>query len=192
MVIGITGGIGSGKSTVTQYLISKKYKVIDADKISHEVTRGQTDTVKELAKAFGICILKEDGTLNRKKLAEIAFADPKKKDLLQKIVTDRVVKQIKEDVKTSTEKIIFLDVPLLFETGLDSITDKIWLVSADENVRIKRVMERDGITEEQVKDRMNCQMPEKEKMKRAHVVIDNSGDRQFLYNEIEMELKKYA
>ena len=191
-VIGITGGIGTGKSTVTQFLLSKNYRVIDADLISRQVTRGKTETVDKLAQAFGKKILKEDGTLNRQALADQVFGNQEREKLLEKIVTQKVVSIIEKQVSEAREELVFMDVPLLFETGLDRLADSIWVVTACEELRIRRVMERDKITCQQVKSRMNCQMPEEEKLKRATVILDNSGDKETLFKKIEMELEKNA
>ena len=191
-VIGITGGIGTGKSTVTQFLLSKNYRVIDADLISRQVTRGKTETVDKLAQAFGKKILKEDGTLNRQALADQVFGNQEREKLLEKIVTQKVVSIIEKQVSEAREELVFMDVPLLFETGLDRLADSIWVVTACEELRIRRVMERDKITCQQVKSRMNCQMPEEEKLKRATVILDNSGDKETLFKRIEMELEKNA
>ena len=191
-VIGITGGIGTGKSTVTQFLLSKNYRVIDADLISRQVTRGKTETVDKLAQTFGKKILKEDGTLNRQALADQVFGNQEREKLLEKIVTQKVVSIIEKQVSEAGEELVFMDVPLLFETGLDRLADSIWVVTACEELRIRRVMERDKITCQQVKSRMNCQMPEEEKLKRATVILDNSGDKETLFKRIEMELEKNA
>ena len=191
-VIGITGGIGTGKSTVTQFLLSKNYRVIDADGISRQITNGRTETVEKLAQAFGKKILKEDGTLNRQALADQVFGNQEREKLLEKIVTQKVVSIIEKQVSEAGEELVFMDVPLLFETGLDRLADSIWVVTACEELRIRRVMERDKITCQQVKSRMKCQMPEEEKLKRATVILDNSGDKETLFKKIEMELEKNA
>lgn len=195
-VIGLTGGIGSGKSTVSSYLQSKGYYIIDADKMAHEMTVKGSSCLESLVKEFGPSILTEDGELNRKKLGAIVFADQEKKLRLEELTTKVIVKTIEKEVfdlrREEKYDIIFLDVPLLFETGLDRICDGVALVTADEEVRVERVVKRDGTTPEQVRLRIRNQMGTEEKIRRSTNIIDNSKGKEELHQNIEQLLAEYA
>lgn len=194
-VIGITGGIGAGKSTVSGYIASLGYPVFDADEVSRGLTADGSPVVDELAETFGEEILVRKGVLNREKLAEIVFSDPEKNRKLRKIVTMKVreagIKWISEYRKKEKYDIIVLDIPLLFETGSEDLCDAVWFITADDDVRRRRVMERDGVTAEQVKSRMKSQMPEKEKAQRSDEIVDNSRGVEELHRTVDALLKKY-
>ena len=194
-VIGLTGGIGSGKSTVSEFLSEKGFKIIDADEMARKMTEKGSQCLNSLVSAFGNNILYDDGSLNRKKLGSVVFADPVKKKKLEELTTQVVTENVKNIIadyrRENTEKIVFLDAPLLFETGADRFTDFVWLVSADEEVRINRVVKRDGTSPAEVKKRINNQMSEKEKILRSSDIIDNSGGKEELYRKVEALLKKY-
>ena len=190
-LIGLTGGIGTGKSTVSEYLMKMGYKVIDADKISREIVEPNSETLKEIAKVFGEKILLEDGSLNRNRLADIVFTNPDKKVLLDRIMHAKIIDIIMKRAKSyDKEKVVFLDVPLLYETNMDQLVDKVWLVDADIEARISRIMNRDELTREQVIDRINNQMSQAKKIKKADIVIDNSGDKSALYKQINKILNE--
>lgn len=194
-VIGITGGIGAGKSTVSGYIASLGYPVFDADEVSRGLTADGSPVVDELAETFGGEILVRKGVLNREKLAEIVFSDPEKNRKLREIVTMKVreagIKWIAEYRKKEKYDIIVLDIPLLFETGSEDLCDAVWFITADDDVRRRRVMERDGVTAEQVKSRMKSQMPEKEKAQRSDEIVDNSRGVEELHRTVDALLKKY-
>lgn len=196
IVIGITGGIGSGKSTVTDYLKTQGYKVIDADLISHQITEGTSETVEKIGQTFGKSVIRPDGTLDRKALAAIVFNDDSQKVKLEAIVTDKVNSLVAEKVKEyrqeGREKMIFIDAPLLIESGTYKLTDYIWLVVCDMKVRVERVMARDHATEAQVEARINNQMSDEEKKALASDIIDNSNGKEQLYEQIKLLLEKYA
>ncbi len=195
-VIGLTGGIGAGKSTVSSYLQNKGYRILDADKIAHEITAAGSPVLKEIADLFGNDMIEPDGSLNRKKLAGIVFSDMEKKRMLEAITTKRVVSLISEAVEDLRRQkscdIIFVDAPLLFESGADSITDMVWMVTADPEVRIARVMERDDVEREDVLRRIANQLNDDEKIEKSQEVIDNSKGKETLYQQVEDLLKKYA
>ena len=195
-VIGLTGGIGAGKSTVSNILREKGCCIIDADAISHQITEKGSDTLQQLAKAFGEDILFDDGSLDRKKLAAIAFSDEKQRRKLEDLTTKRVLSIIDQTLQNlrreSSYDIIFIDAPLLFETGADKMTDLVWLVTAEKETRIARVMERDGATRQQVLARMSSQMDDREKERRTEEIIDNSKGKEELRRQVEQLLVKYA
>ena len=195
IVIGITGGIGTGKSTVTEYLTDSGYTVIDADQIARDMTRKGSPVLPLLAEEFGPEILFEDGTLDRKGLAAIVFTSPERKERMESIITARVIQEIRSLIdgyrKEETEDVIFLDAPLLFESGADAFTDLVWLVTAKEETRVLRVMERDGCSREDVLQRIHNQMPEEEKKQLVDEVIDNSLGLSELYGRIDELIVKY-
>lgn len=177
MLYGLTGGIGSGKSTVAAILREKGYTVLDADEIGRQVTAKGEPLLRLLVQEFGISIIKEDGTLDRRLLANIAFGDKEKTNRLNELVQTAILVRAaevahKRGIKKN-ETIQFFDVPLLFEAGWAQYFQEIWLVTAPEEVRIERVMDRDGLTEEEIKARIALQMSDEEKAEKADVVIVN-------------------
>ncbi|MCR5482326.1 MAG: dephospho-CoA kinase [Clostridia bacterium] len=193
-VIGLTGGIGTGKSTVSRYLSEKGCKIVDADKIAHELTAEGSPLLPVLAENFGQDVLCNDGTLDRKKLASIVFSDKEKKKRLDEIMHGRIrmiVEQKIEAYAGEGEKTVILDVPLLFETGMDNLCESVIVVDADEEVRIGRVVERDNTSAELVKARIRNQMSSEEKRRRADFVIDNSYGLSQLYENIDAVIKLF-
>ncbi|SFE08707.1 dephospho-CoA kinase [Peptostreptococcaceae bacterium pGA-8] len=196
IIIGITGGIGSGKSTVSGYLSGLGYTVIDADKISREITENDNNALLEIRRAFGVDVFNSDDTLNRKALANIVFSESSKKRILEEIVISRAEAIIKEKISAlkascSEKKAVFLDAPLLLETGMNRLTDKVWLCDALDEIRIQRVMSRDGLKREEIIARMKNQMSREEKIKFADDVIENNLGREELLSNIERLLSKY-
>ncbi len=171
MIIGLTGGIGSGKSTVAKVLEKYGYETVDADAISREVTEKGSPALKELASYFGEDIILEDGSLDRKLLRERAFVNGENKSFLEDTVTKRIISISKERLKGNC----VYDAPTLLENGLQSMVDMVIVVTARKDIRIKRVMNRDHITRKQVLAIMDKQMPDKEKVKYADIVIKNNG-----------------
>ena len=206
-IIGLTGGIGSGKSTVSEYLISKGFHVLDADKVSREIVMPGSEMLIQLSSYFGKDILHEDGSLNRKKLANIIFNDAEKKKKLDELMHNRVLEIIheriilfREEYENSAElvidsdkgkkrRVIFIDAPLLFETGLDKSVSETWVIDVDDETRIKRLMKRDGLSREEILMRIKTQMARDEKKKRADVLLENTGDPEKLYRQIDQMLE---
>lgn len=195
-VIGLTGGIGSGKSTVSAYLKEKGYLILDADQIAHDITKKGSPVLQQIADAFGADMLDEEGNLQRKKLAAVAFSTPENKAVLESLTTAEVVRLIAEQVAQlrnhAEYDIIFIDAPLLFEAGVDKLTDLVWMVSAEDEVRIARVMDRDQVSREDVLQRIASQMDNEEKIRRSQEIIDNSSGKEELYHQVEALLEKYA
>ena len=196
VIIGLTGGIGSGKSTVSEYLSKNMgLTIIDADQIARDVTRPGQETLLKLREAFGSEIINDDGTLDRRKLAGIAFQSDEKKKLLEKITHSAIREEINCRLRTSAakhENAVVLDVPLLMESGIDGLCDTVWVVTTAKDVRIERISARDGITKEEINARINAQISDRERFARADEIIDNSGDKEALYREIERLIKKYV
>ena len=186
-VIGLTGGIGTGKSTASEYLRKQGFSIIDADRISREIVGPGTLLLKELEKNFGSGIIKDDGTLDRKALAAIVFSDKEKKSRLDGLMHGHILDEIERKISESQSgegRGIIVDAPLLFETGLEKKCDQVWLITADETLRILRVCERDGMDPEEVRARIQNQMADEEKKERAHRIVDNSGSKEALLAQL--------
>lgn len=178
-VIGITGGIASGKSTASNMVREMGFTVIDADYASRVVVEPGQKAYGEIIDQFGESILHEDGTLNREKLGAIIFTNEEKRKQLNQIVHPAVRTYMNEEREAAFErgeKIVFLDIPLLFESKLTHMVDKTVLIYVDQDVQLQRLMARNNLTEEQAKARINSQMPLSEKKALADEVIDNNMD----------------
>lgn len=193
-VIGLTGSIASGKSTVSKILKSYDIPVIDADIIARQVVEKGTVGLTQISEAFGRGILQADGSLNRKTLKKIIFVDNTKRTLLENIIHPLVEAQIdmliKEYRLENTCLRIVLDVPLLFETGMDKKCDEVWLVICQPHTQIKRLVMRDGIDKTTAQAILSAQMPLFEKKKKADVFIDNNYSMNDLKYQV-IELLRY-
>ena len=192
MIIGITGSIACGKSTVSNYLKSKGYIVIDADKIGHEAL--DDDYVKEkLILAFGNEIL-EDNKINRQKLGELVFGNSSNLNVLNSIIHPEIRKKILEKIdKNNDKELIFIDVALLFEAKFDDLVDKIIVVYVDENTQLTRLMKRNSISKKEALSRIVCQMSPIEKAKLGDYTVNNNLDVINTYEQVDKvlsELKK--
>lgn len=191
LIIGLTGGIASGKSTVSKELAHLGVAIHDADLVSRKVVAKGSEGLKEIVETFGQEYLTEDGELNRPKMAELVFKDNDARQKLNHIVHTAVRKDraaFLEDHKE--DKVVVLDVPLLIENGLYKNVDKVWLVMVSEEEQVRRAMLRDNATEEQVRARINAQMSFSEKAKYADLIIDNSGTMEATIEFVRKELAK--
>lgn len=195
-IIGITGGIASGKSTVSNMIEKLGYKVIDADKISRQVVEKGKPAYEEIVKCFGNTIIDEFGNINRKKLGNIIFSDEKKRQKLNNITHPHIMEAIKEAIyDNKDQKLLFLDIPLLIET-MDKLKehniplDEIWLVYVDEESQIQRLMKRDNIDRKKALSKIRAQLPMELKKKHATVIIDNRGSIQELEKKVEYLVEK--
>lgn len=180
LVVGITGGIGGGKSTLSAVLRNKGYYVYDTDIEAKKMQDNDPDVREQIIKLFGSDIYTSEG-LDRKKIASIVFNDPQKLIQLNKIAHPSVLKNFDEWVKGhQSEKILFIESAIIFEIGLDKKLDKVVVVTAPEDVRVARVMKRDGVSEGEVRSRIVRQMPEEEKVMKADIVIDS--DKEYILN----------
>lgn len=191
--IGITGSIASGKSVLTAYLLGLGFPVIDADAIARDLVHPGSETLKEIADIFGEDMILSDGNLDRDKLGKRVFSDEDARNRLNEIMHPAIVSAML-DLSENFHGLVFYDVPLLFEqiddikeSGLEF--DAIWLVDADEDVQLARLMARDNIDEAYAKEKIASQMPLEEKKKLATVVFDNSGDLMNLYNQVDDALE---
>ncbi len=186
LVIGLTGNIGSGKSTVARRLASLGAKLIDADRAARQVVMPGAPALDEIIESFGPGILNHKGELDRKKMGELVFTDPKAREKLNKITHPRIIEAIRLEIATiknaprphesyGNVRVAVIDAPLLIETGLHHDADEIWVVKVNEAVQTERLAERDGLTPAEVQRRIAAQIPQEEKLKYARRVIDNSG-----------------
>ncbi|MCY9137883.1 dephospho-CoA kinase [Peribacillus frigoritolerans] len=187
-IIGITGGIASGKSTVSLYLQELGFTIVDADLASRAVVEPGEEAYHQVVKAFGEDILLADGNIDRVKLGSIIFNDQEKRLLLNGIVHPAVRNWMRvktEAALASGEETVFMDIPLLFESKLTFMVDKTLLIYVDEQVQLERLMNRNGLSETEALARINSQMPLADKKALADAVIDNNGD----INETKRQVK---
>lgn len=193
LVIGLTGSIGSGKSTVSRQLAALGWYIIDADVLSRRAVEPGSVALNALAERFGADVLRQDGTLDRAALAERAFASPEETAALNSIVHPEVIRLLHEELEAAKhrgESTIVLDVPLLFQTGLESLCDCTVAVTATPDVRRRRICLRDGLTAEQAQRRMEAQPPDSYYTQRATDTLVNDGDEVSLNHAIEAWLNR--
>lgn len=188
-IIGVTGGIGAGKSSVSAILEELGAIVIDADLISKHVVEPGKPAWLKIKKNFGEGFFKKDYTLDRTKLADTVFASPGKKLLLEKIIHDEVIAVIKEKLATMQEYgyngIVVLDVPIPVKEGFLDTVDSVWVVVCNDEIRINRVMARGGISRDDAENRIKSQLTQKKYKELAHEVIDNSGSLEALREKVK-------
>ncbi len=193
MIIGLTGGIACGKSTVSSMLVRRGAILIDADRVAREVVLPGSPALDKVFARFGQAVRAEDGTLLRKKLGEIVFRDEAaRRDLeaiLHPAIREEIRRQRDEWERRCPDKLIVADIPLLFESGRTEYPE-VMLVYVPESVQLTRLMERDGLTEERAMARIRAQMPIEEKKKLAHIVIDNSGTLEETDRQIDLFWKR--
>jgi len=179
-IIGLTGNSGSGKSTVCEILAENGGYIIDADKIAHKNMKKGTETYNEIKETFGEKILSDTGEIDRKKLGKTVFSDSEKLKALNEISLKYILREISEKIeniskKTNEYEFIVIDAPLLTETGLNYISDEVWVVYADENILLDRIVKRDKIDLEHAKSRLENQTPQKELIALADITIENNN-----------------
>ena len=191
-IIGITGGIASGKSTVTEFLRQQGYQVIDADQVVHELQEPGERLYQALLSTFGSAILQEDGRLDRPKLGTMIFGNPdlltQSSQLQNEIIREELARR--RDLLAETEDIFFMDLPLLFELEYDNWFDQIWLVDVTEEIQLSRLMARNALSREEAEKRIAAQLSLREKRKRADVLIDNNGSLEATRQQIRDALQK--
>lgn len=195
LVIGLTGGIASGKSTVSAMFEQLNIPVIDADKIAREVVLPGEETYHQIVETFGDTILLEDGTLNRQKLGAIIFANEEKRKqlnaLIHPVIRQRMLSQRNKYI-AAKEKCIVLDIPLLFESKLTHFVEKIIVVYVDEATQLERLITRDCLSKREAKQRIDAQLSLEEKANLADVVIDNNGTIEQTKGQLLDALKKWG
>ncbi len=193
LVVGLTGQTGSGKTTVCDVFGRKGFAVINADLTARKVVEKGKPCLTRIAESFGSDILQCDGTLNRRKLGSIVFNDKSKLEMLNSIIYPFITQDIKANIKCFEQEgksLILLDAPTLFESGADKMCSVIVSVTAKDDIRLKRIMSRDDITEQQAKARMASQHTEEFFRDNSDFVIDNSGELEKLYKQAEIIAEK--
>ena len=181
LIIGLTGGIVSGKSTVARMFKDLGAKIVDADKLGHKVILPQETAWKRIIKIFGKDILQKDQTINRKKLGKIVFAKQNLLKKLNKITHPEIIKLIKKEISLAKndskeeKNILIIDAALIYETKIDRLMDKIIVVYLDEEEQLKRLIKRNNLSKKEALQKIKSQIPLKEKIEIADYVIDNSN-----------------
>lgn len=178
MIIGLTGSIASGKSTVSEMLKTSGYPIIDADLVARLVVEPGSDTLAQIAQAFGPDVIREDGTMDRPKVGEIIFNDPASRKILNDIIHPAIRQEMlqqRQEYLAEGYKTIIMDIPLLFESRLQHLVDKILVVSVTEENQFNRLVERNGFTEKEARARISSQLPMSVKEDGADAVIYNNG-----------------
>ncbi|ADU31453.1 dephospho-CoA kinase [Evansella cellulosilytica] len=178
MIIGLTGGIATGKSTVSLMLKEKGFPIVDADQIAKEAVMPKREAYIKIVETFGEGILLHDTSIDRKKLGSIIFKDEGKRKALNDIVHPVVRRKMKEETnmyKKNGYKTVILDIPLLIESNLLSLVEKVLLVYVPQTIQLRRLMTRDSSTEKEALSRIHAQIPIDEKKKYANAIIYNDG-----------------
>ncbi|MDP4097863.1 dephospho-CoA kinase [Paenibacillus sp. P96] len=198
MIIGLTGGIATGKSTVSALLAAKGALIVDADAIAREVMLPGHPVLEAVVHHFGQGVLHGDGTLHRKKLGEIVFANPAEREALNEIthpaIRQEMIRRMNAYEAEFPDKLIIVDIPLLYESRLDNLFHKVMVVYVQPEVQLERLMKRDGLTAEQARQRLNAQLPIEEKKRLADIVVDNSRDVAFTERQLNelLERKEFS
>lgn len=186
-IIGLTGGIASGKSTVSNIAHNRGIPIIDADKIAREIVQIGKPAFREIVDYFGTQVIADDGNLDRKILGKIVFHDHSKLHKLNDITHPRIMNEIKnriEKLKKRKEPMVIIDAALLIEMNMRELVDVIWLVITPEALQTKRLTERDQLTESEALERIKSQMSTDEKLKYADAIINNDGDLEQLKSNV--------
>jgi dephospho-CoA kinase len=193
-VLGLTGGIGSGKSVVAQMFARLGAAVIDADQLAREVVEPGQPALEEIAATFGRDVLLPDGRLDRAKLAGIIFADPVERAKLDAITHPRIRTRMNELIKArrSGPGVLIADIPLLYENNRVNLVERVIVVWVDPQTQLRRIRQRDGLSADAAGQRIAAQMPLEAKRARADHVIDNSGTREDTRRQVEAIYHLYA
>ena len=191
-IIGLTGGIASGKSTVTSYLKEKGYPVIDADRVVHDLQAPGGTLYRVLVEHFGREILDESGELDRAVLGQRIFSNPRERDWSNRVQGQLIREALADarDRQAAQSDLFFMDIPLLIEQGYEDWFEAVWLVAVSKETQLKRLMERNHLSELQAKERIAAQMPLEAKRSHADLVLDNNGDLTALYARLDAALKQ--
>lgn len=187
-VIGLTGGIGSGKSSVSQFLAELGAVIIDADKVGHQAYKPGAEAWREVVAAFGNQILTPNGEINRKKLGEIVFTQPEALARLNQIVHPRIYDMVKARIAECRRQgiaVVVLEAAILIEANWTSLVDEVWVTIVSEASVLARLKAQRGLSEEQTSARIRSQLPNEERIKYADVVINNDGDLKELRAKVE-------
>ena len=185
-IIGITGGIASGKSTVTNFLREKGFQVVDADRLVHQLQRPGGRLYQVLVQHFGQVILLENREINRPLLASLIFSNPEEREWSKQTQGEIIREELAalRDQLAQTETIFFMDIPLLFEQGYANWFDETWLIYVDYDVQLERFMKRNHLSKEVAESRLAAQWSLEEKKKLASHILDNNGSRDQLVSQV--------
>lgn len=189
IVLGLTGGIASGKSTADAFFHKNKIPVIDSDSIAHDILNVGQKGHDAVIRQFGVNFLNSDETINRTKLGQLVFSDKHKLKILNSITHPLIFQEIEDKItqnKLSKTPLIIVDVPLLFESGIQNYCDRTLLIALPKKIQVKRLMKRDHLSENAALERINSQMPLAQKKKLANYVVENTGT----IEELEGKLQK--
>ena len=192
MIIGLTGGIATGKSTAAEYLEKKGARIIDADQISHKISQKGEKGWQLVVEEFGEKILKENGEFDREKLGEIVFSDPVKRKKLESILHPLIISEMKEQAHhyLENDEIVIFMAPLLYEAGLARFCDQVWVISSSKDNQLKRLAERNGFKREEALKRIESQMSLEEKKARADTIIENDSKIEDLKSKLDLNWKR--
>ncbi|MDJ0508066.1 MAG: dephospho-CoA kinase [Crocosphaera sp.] len=189
-IIGLTGGIATGKTTVSDYLANNYHlSILDADIYAKEAVEINSPILETIKQRYGDRICSETGELNRQKLGKIIFNDSIEKKWLESQIHPYVRQRFKEEINQSQEEVIILDIPLLFESNLTYLVTEIWIVYCSYEKQMKRLMKRNNLTEKDAIARIKSQLPINEKVKMGDIVLDNSSNLGDLYQQIDEAIK---
>ena len=190
-IIGITGGIASGKSTVTNFLRQKGFQVVDADALVHQLQKPGGRLYQVLVQHFGQDIVSENGELNRTLLASLIFSNTEEREWSKQIQGEIIREELAtlRDQLAQTESIFFMDIPLLFEQDYSAWFDETWLVYVEPDVQMERLMKRDQLSKDLAISRLSAQWPLEEKKGLASQVIDNNGNQDLLLTQVSILLE---
>ena len=194
LVIGLTGGIASGKSTVSQMIKEKGIRVVDADIIAKEAVSKGSAALHQIVQTFGEEVLLPNGELNRQQLGAIIFSDEEKRKKLNAIVHPEVRKEMleqRDEGVSNQETFVVLDIPLLFESKLEGLVDRIIVVYTTPDLQLSRLMNRNDLSEEEALKRIHSQQPLEEKCQKADRVIENTKDLAFIRKQLENILNEW-
>ena len=187
-VIGLTGSIGTGKSEAARQLEALGASIISADEVGHEAYTPNTEAWEQVIAAFGDDILQDDGDIDRRKLGTIVFSDSSQLEKLNQIMHPRMARMVADKIEVLRDQgvnVVVVEAALLFEAGWDTLVEEVWVTDSPEHMVIGRLKERNGLSEEEAKKRINSQMGRAERIERSDFVINNSGDMADLGNAIK-------
>ena len=179
LVIGLTGSIGTGKSEAARQLEILGASIISADQVGHEAYTPNTEAWEQVVAAFGDDILQDDKDIDRRKLGAIVFSDPSQLEKLNAIMHPRMARMVSDKIEVlrgQGVKVVVVEAALLFEAGWDTLVEEVWVTDSSEDIVVGRLKERNGLSEEEAKKRINSQMDRAERIERSDFVIDNSSD----------------
>ena len=188
LVIGLTGGIGTGKSEVARLLAGRGARVIGADQVGHEAYRPNSEIWREVVDVFGKHVLNPNGEIDRKKLGDIAFSSPGNLFKLNKIMHPLIARIMAEKIERFRAEgvpVVVLEAALLFEAGWDQLADEVWVTDSSPDLVMERLHSRNGLSEGEIQRRIRSQMPPAERIAKADAVIENSGDLQQLEHKVK-------